>query len=231
MIKKILITAFFLIVISSLFAQYKPIILGLRVGTSIDWMKPDAEHYSSEGVQTGLAWGLIADFYFMENYSVLTGFNAQYLHGELSFPTTMKLGNETVATAGWLSRTYNLRYIQVPVSLKMQAEVSKKVALFGKIGIGTAFRTRAKADDVFTGEEGETVEKETDISDEVTFMRESFIIGGGTKINLKGSTALIIDITYDGGFGNILKGYNQAYPDVEQKAKLNFVELGVGIVF
>jgi hypothetical protein len=136
-----------------------------------------------------------------------------------------------VATSGWLSRTYNLRYIQVPVSLKMQAEVSKKVVLYGKLGIGTAFRIRAKADDVFTGEEGGTVEKETDISDEVTFMRESFIIGGGTKVSLKGSTALIIDITYDGGFGNILKGNNQVYPDVEQKATLNFVELGVGVVF
>lgn len=231
MIKKLLFTAIFVMGITALFAQYKPVIFGLRAGAGIDWLKPDAENYESEGIKAGLSWGLIADFFFMENYSVLTGFNVQYLHGELSYPTLYALEGEDSLSSGTLERSYMLQYIQIPVSLKMQAEVSEKLALFGKLGIGTAFRLRARADDVFTADGGTTEEYEKNISDEVTLMRESFLIGGGVKITLKESTALVVDFTYDNGFGNILKGYNQKYPDVEQQAKLNFIELGIGIVF
>lgn len=216
-----------------MFSQYKPVVFGLRTGISVDWLKPDAEEHEGAGAKVGLSWGMIADVYFMENYSVLTGFNVQYLHGGMSFPSVMQTvsGGDTLTVSGITDRKYNLQYLQVPVSLKMQAEVADNIALYGKIGIGTAFRLRAKAEDSFKGDDNEVVEKTTDISDEVSFMRESFLIGGGAKFTLKGSTALLVDITYDNGFGNILKGTTTTNPPIEHRGVLNFFELGVGIVF
>jgi hypothetical protein len=228
MIKRLILAGLLLFSLS-LSAQYKPIIFGLRAGGSIDWMKPDAEDYRNEGIRVGFVWGFISDFFLMENYAVQTGFNVQYLNGKLSYPTLFYLDDDTLT--GRLTRSYNLQYIQIPVVLKMQAVVSEKLSLFGKIGLGTAFRLRAKADDIFVPQVGEPIETKNDISDQVTLIRESFLIGGGVSFTLNGSTALVVDLTFDNGFIDILKGDNRVDPGVEAKAVLNFVEAGVGIVF
>jgi hypothetical protein len=229
MFKKILISGLLLLSCLAVTAQYKPMLFGLRAGGSIDWMKPDAEQYSNEGIRMGFSWGFIADFYVMENYSVLTGFNVQYLYGKLRFPHTEIIEGDTLS--GNLTRKYNLQYIQVPIAFKMQAEVSEKLRLFGKIGLGTAFRLRAKAEDEFTPEGSGPIESKKDISEEIALIRESFLIGGGASITLSGSTALLLELTFDNGFVDILKGQNSMNPEIKQKSVLNLVELGVGIVF
>jgi len=57
------------------------------------------------------------------------------------------------------------------------------------------------------------------------------IVGGGMELKIKGSTALIFDLTYDNAFNNMLTGDNPATPNTNPKAIHNFVELGAGIVF
>jgi len=225
MMKKILLAGMFVLVSHILTAQYKPVLFGLRTGASIDWMKPDADQYNNEGIKAGFSWGFIADFFWMENYSIQTGFNVQYLYGKLSYPHMRD------SVTGTLTRNYKLQYIQIPVVLKMQTDVSEKVKLFGKIGIGTGIRLRAKADDIFSSTEGQTKDTKVDIADEIALFRESFIIGGGVSFALNGSSAVIVDLTFDNGFIDILKGYNNVNTDTKQRGKLSLVELGVGIVF
>jgi hypothetical protein len=228
MIKQLLLAGFLLFSLN-LSAQYKPFIFGLRAGGSIDWLKPDSKQYNNEGIKPGFSWGFIADFFIMENYAVQTGFNVQYLNGKLSYPSIYLSEDDTLT--GILLRNYKLQYMQIPVALKMQAEVSEKVKLFGKIGLGTAFRLRSRSTDTFTSEDNEVFEEDKDISDDITLVRMSFLIGGGASFTLNGSTALILDLTFDNGFLNILKGENPVDPEVKHKAVMNFVELGVGIVF
>jgi len=40
-----------------------------------------------------------------------------------------------------------------------------------------------------------------------------------------------VELTYDNAFNNMLSGENPALTGSDPKAKLNFVELGIGIVF
>jgi hypothetical protein len=210
-------------------AQYKPMLFGLRAGGSLDWMKPDAEQYSNQGVRPGFSWGFIADFFVMENYAVETGFNVQYLYGKLDYPSRQVIGGDTLD--GSLTRFYKLQYIQIPILWKMQASISEEIKLHGKIGIGTAFRLRAKADDSFTSDGGSPTESSGSITDEVGLIRESFLIGGGVAVGLGGSTTLIAELTFDNGFNNILKGNNTLDTELKHKAVISFVELGVGIIF
>lgn len=212
-------------------AQYKPVLFGLRVGSNLGWMKPDSEDYSSGGAVPGFSWGFIGEFFLMENYAVLTGFNMSWNGGKLEYPYIMDIGNDTSATSGTLNRDYTLKYFQIPLCLKMQTEVSDKLRIFGKIGLGTSFLLDAKADDDFVYDGGEVSSDNKNIDDDISLMRESLIIGGGVEIILKGSTALIIDLTYDNGFNDILTSGNPATPMSDPKAFYNYVELGVGVVF
>lgn len=213
-------------------AQHKSVVFGLRAGGNLSWMKPDTKDYSYDGVKAGFSWGFLADFYLMENYSILTGFNMEFNGGRLEYPWTsvISVQDSNILTPGTMNRDYSLKYIQIPLCLKMQTALSEKVTIFGKIGVGTAFNLNAKVTDEFVYDDGTVNYEKQTVSDEIALMRESLIVGGGVSITIKGSTAVIIDLTYDNAFNDILVGDN---PYVEQEVKgiQNFVEIGAGIVF
>jgi hypothetical protein len=228
--KKIIFTIFILILTSQINAQYKPMLFGLRVGADLGWVKPDTEEYESEGVQMGFTWGFIGEFFLMENYAIATGFNVNFIGGEMSYPYQRQISGDFL-TQGTLNRKYNLKYIQVPLCLKMKTDISDKFRLFGKIGLGTAFNLSAKATDDFTWDGGSESYSKKNIDEEVALMRESLIVGGGVEYKLKGSTALILELTYDNAFNNMLTGEDPGLTVPDPKAFLNYVELGAGIVF
>jgi hypothetical protein len=231
--KKLLPVLFFVILASQIQAQYKPIIMGLRAGMNLGWVKPNVEDYKSEGIKPGFTWGFISEFYLMENYAISTGFNVNFNGGKMEYPWQEEIitGSDTSNVVGQMHRTYKLKYIQIPLCLKMKTKINDKITAFGKLGIGTAFSIGARANDEFIYEGGTETADKKDINDEISLMRESLIVGGGIEMKFKESesTALIIDITYDNAFNNLLTGDNPLTDT--PKAKHNFVELGVGIVF
>ena len=229
MIKKLLLFIIFSILATQIHAQYKPVLFGLRVGADLGWVKPDTEEYESEGVQMGFTWGFIGEFFLMENYAIATGFNVNFIGGEMSYPYVLMTPN--FYPLGTLYRKYNLKYIQIPLCLKMKTDISDKFRLFGKIGLGTAFKLSAKATDDFVFYGGTESYPKRNIDEEVALMRESLIIGGGVEYKLKGSTALMLELIYDNAFNNMLTGEDQGYMVSDPKAFLNYVELVVGIVF
>jgi hypothetical protein len=228
--KRLLPILILMVLSTSIHAQYKPVLFGLRVGGNLGWMKADADGYSGEGVVPGFSWGFMGEFFLMENYAILTGFNMNFNGGELKYPSYSDINNDDILDSGMLTRRYSLKYIQIPLCLKMQTNISEKMRIFGKIGIGTAFLLDGKAKDDFVYDGGTLNDDKKDINDEITLMRESLIVGGGVEFILKGSTALVVDLTYDNGFNNILLEGNPP-SNVTPRAFHNYVELGVGILF
>jgi len=227
--KKILLILAIVIVAVQAQAQYKPVLFGMRVGANLGWVKPEVDDYSNEGPEMGFTWGFIGEFFMMENYAILTGFNVEFLGGKMEYPSVMEI--DTVPVSGQLHRQYHLKYIQIPLCLKMQTALSDKITIFGKIGLGTSFRLSAKGTDDFVYEGGVVSASKKNIDDDIAFMRESLIVGGGMELKIKGSTALIFDLTYDNAFTNLYNGDNTHLPGSDPKAFYNFVELGAGIVF
>ncbi|MCK4570113.1 MAG: outer membrane beta-barrel protein, partial [Bacteroidales bacterium] len=123
------------------------------------------------------------------------------------------------------------KYIQVPVTLKMRTKELGKFRIFGQIGLGTNFLIGAKADDEFTPDQGASSSEEVDIYDDITFMRESLILGAGVEFLLGGSTNLTAGLVFNNGFMNILKGKNSIEPTINNKANANYFALEIGIVF
>jgi hypothetical protein len=179
----------------------------------------------------GFTWGFIGEFFLMENYAILTGFNVNYNGGNLEYPYYKDVNNDMIPEEGVLHRKYNLRYIEIPLCLKMKISLSEKMNIFAKIGLGTSFRLRANGTDDFVYDGGEVSYSKKNIDDDIALIRESLIVGGGIELKFKGSWALIIDLTYDNAFNNMLTGNDQALAGTNPKAIQNFVELGAGILF
>lgn len=211
------------------YSQQKPFVFGFKAGPTMGWMKPDAKGYDSDGIKPGFTWGFIADFFLMENYGIATGFDVVFLNGGIKMPHQVLDGTDNIS--GNLNRKYKLKYIQIPVTFKLRTKELGKFRIFGQIGLGTNFLIGAKADDEFTPDGGEPVSEEVDIYDDITFMRESLILGAGVEFLLGGSTNLTAGFVFNNGFMNILKGKNSVDPTINNKANANYLAFEVGIVF
>jgi len=214
---------------SSAYSQQKPFVFGFKAGPTLGWMKPDAKGYDSDGLKPGFTWSFIADFFLMENYGIATGFDVVFLNGGINMPHQVLDGSDVIS--GTLNRKYKLKYIQIPVTLKLRTKELGKFRIFGQIGLGTNFLIGAKADDEFTPDVGNSVSEEVDIYDDIMFMRESLILGAGVEFLLGGSTNLTAGFVFNNGFMDILKGKNSVDPTINNKANANYLALEIGIVF
>ncbi|MBC8489280.1 MAG: PorT family protein [Bacteroidetes bacterium] len=223
--KKIIISIILLIYGIQGFAQIKPFRFGFKVAPNIAWISPDSKTYKSDGSVIGFSWGFLADFTLTENYFVKTGFNMDYHSGKLEYPHTIP------PDTGTMHRKYNLRYLQIPLTLKMRTNKFGKFAYFGEIGFGTSFNLRAKSKDEFIYNNGQNTYDTEDIKDEIVFMKESIILGIGIEYFVDESTSIIAELTFNHGISNVLKGENTADPNIKQKGFLYYFELNIGVMF
>ncbi|MCD4679596.1 MAG: PorT family protein [Bacteroidales bacterium] len=194
---------------------------GIKAGPNLGWIKPDAKSYSSEGSVIGFNWGFITEFNISSNYAINTGFNVAYNNGKLKYPYVQD------SVESILQRKYNLQYLEIPICLKMRTKQIGYITYYGKIGLGTSFNLRAKSKDVFNVE----AETENNIQDDITFMRESLIVGAGFQYSLGGSTFLLFEIVFNNGFSDILNGKNTIDTTIKENAISNYIEFNLGVLF
>jgi hypothetical protein len=206
-------------------AQFPPFYFGLKAAPQISWMKPNADGYTSDGVKAGFGWGFIAEFNFTENHSIATGFNMLFNGGKLKFPAIQ--GDET----GTMIRNYSLKYIEIPLTLKMRTNSMNGMKYFGRIGFGTAFNIGSKVTDEFITSSGVTTNSPKVNYSNVTFARASLIVGMGAEYLVKDGPKLGAELTFNNGFTNILNGKNTVNTSVNEKAMPSFLELAFSVLF
>ena len=216
----------------SLSAQHKPFQFGFKGGLNLGWFSSVEDDYKNDGAKFGASWGFAADFYLMENYSLTTGIEALNINGAMDYPEAYVLPNGTYSLYGTLHRVYKTRYLKIPVIFTMKTNEIKKIKYFGQIGLGISFLLKAKANDDFTLENGESMESETNnIYDEIRFTRESLIVGAGVEIPIHKSTYTRVGIIFDNAIFNILKGNNSINTSVKNNGRNSFIELNVSLFF
>ena len=226
--------AFLLIFISlNGFNQVKPFRFGVRVAPNIAWLSPDSKNYENEGAVPGFSWGFLADITLTENYFVKTGFSLDYLNAKMSYPHQQIIDDIVSAyTLGTMQRKYNLRYLEIPITLKMRTNQFGKMAFYGEIGFGTSFNLKARSQDEFFPEDGSPSDQtENDIKDEITLVKGSLIVGAGLEFFIDESTSIVTSLTFNNGLTNILKGENSVDTSITQRANLSYFQLNIGIMF
>ncbi|MBE0640210.1 MAG: PorT family protein [Bacteroidales bacterium] len=229
--KKSLFTMALLLILiqPTVYSQAKPFRFGLRVAPTVDWLSPSSEGYENDGAAFGFNWGFMSDITLTDNYYFSTGFGIQHFNGKLQFEYQEVLDGNTEPTSGMLSRKYILRYVEVPLLIKMKTNKFDNIQYFGQIGFGLGLNVKATAKDTFTYSGGSST-GESDISDEIVFLRGSWALGGGLEYYLDESTSLLVGLTFSNGISNILKD-NNPVTGIEQKAVPNYFELTLGIFF
>ncbi len=209
---------------TGIYAQYdRPFRFGLLASPSIAWLKPETRDYHSEGNIIGFSYGLVGDFFLGEYYAISTGLNISHFGGKLSF-----LDNYPEHGAVDIERKYNLQYLEIPLTLKMQTPEFGYLTYFGRFGFAPGFNLKAKGWDEYVA--GDRITREIDLKSRTPLIRAALIIGIGAEYSLGGRTSLLMGLTYNNGFTNNLKGRNNAM-NVNPSATANFVQLNMGVMF
>ncbi len=210
-------------------SQNQHVKMGVKVAPNIGWMNSDTKGYEYDGITGGATLGFISEFYFMEHYAFVTGFNFSFLNGKLKYPSIVIQDGDTLP--GILNRKYDFTYLEIPVLLKMKTKKYGKFSFFAQLGVGTAFRIKCRAKDTFHPENQSSFTEKNDITGQTTLMRESIIVGLGTEFHIDESTVLLFGFNYNNTLNNVLNSNNPADPDVKEKGLLNFAELSIGVLF
>lgn len=226
-----------LLIISQLsFSQVKPFRFGLKVAPNIGWISPDSDEYEKDGSLPGFSWGFISDFTITENYFVGTGFNISYINTKMSYPHIMTIikNGDTTDYTGTMTSEMKFRYIDLPLTLKMKTNKFDALQIYGQIGFSLGINVKAKSEDNFSYKvEGNYLNEtdEHDISDDITLLKGSLILGGGIEYYIDNSTSIVVGITYCNGFTNILQGSNTVDPTIKEKGTPHYIELTLGVIF
>lgn len=126
--------------------------IGAYLSPNISWMHPtsskssDGDFYvgSNKNI-VGFSWGLMADYFFTENYGFATGFQLNNTGGNIV--VSRKIAGDTsmnfVQDADF---TYRVQYLEIPFCLKLKSdEVANGIKIFGQIGLSAGFNIGKKA--------------------------------------------------------------------------------------
>ena len=128
---------------------------GAYFAPNISWLHPtssksDDGHYtvSSDGGKFGYSWGLMADYYFAENYGISTGFNLNTSGGKIISNATSKVDTTKASTVKSSNFDYTLQYLEIPLALKLRSDAinNNGLRIFGQIGLTLGINISRKVD-------------------------------------------------------------------------------------
>lgn len=195
---------------------------GVKVQPALAWFRvdaPDEVHLESDGLPFGFGYGLITDFKFTDRYSFSTGLEIAYRGGKLKY-------SYDEAGINYIEKDkLSLQFIEIPLSLKLHTNEIGYITYFFQAGVAPGYAIRTRADIEVNDK---VIDENRDISDQINELNLSMILGVGAEYSLGGSTDLLLGITFNNGFLDLLDDKNY---DGKVKGNSNYLALVVGVMF
>ena len=151
----------------------------------ISWLKTNNVLAEAKGSLPGYNFGIIVDRFFDDNYAFCTGLTINTNGGKLQYPM---LGTNQPYT-----ETYRLKYLEIPIGLKLRSEDMHRTNFYGRFGLSQ--QINIKAVDI----------NGKDISDQVKLFDLGYHLGAGIEYSVGGRNALIFGLLFNNGFADVTK--------------------------
>ena len=117
-------------------AQYDGPTFGIRLGPSFDWIGSKGEAYDQD-TKVGFDLGFVFEYYFTENYALVTGVNVNFLRGNYSFNNRRLIDADTIPVD--VNRVFKTTEYEIPLMLKLATPEIGNIPLRAYAQIGGAF--------------------------------------------------------------------------------------------
>ena len=228
-------------------AQYKGFSFGFKVGPSFDWTGSKTGAATNLSTKTGFDVGLVAEYYFAENYAIVTGVNIDFLKGQYKYGDKRNVSTiDSIADyqLGTIDREFKSTIYEIPLMLKMVTPDLGGLPLraYAQVGGAFGYTQRVKVKDAFSlGNLKDNDFRATD--GEYNPFHASLRIGAGAEYNILETTRVFAGIYFSHDFLNsissgaagITSNYVKYYAgnsDLgERDLKLNVLQNRIGIEF
>ena len=224
---------------------------GLQFSPNISWLKANSDGYESNGNKIGFGYGLSVEYFINKNYLLSSGINLLYAGGDLKYKGTTSGLLRTYSAD--VEQTYNLRYIELPLTLKLRTNEIGYFTYYGQFGIKAGFNYRANSKSTYSYDDFVSPitqthsDRENDAKGDINFMNMALVIGVGAEYNISGNTTMFLGLTFNNGFINqldtkehLLDNSGEAvidnngdpiYTEKGASANLNYLALNIGVYF
>ena len=221
-----------IILIGSLASQAqesaKKIRIGLELTPTFSWFKSDYESVENDGLKLSNRAGVNIDYNFVHNYFFSTGVFINWQKGGLKYSDAnvpFDIDDDMVVfntLEESVTIDYKLRYLEIPIGLKLKTNEIGYMTYFAKFGLNMAFNISS------LGDANQLSVEEADFSEEVNFINVGYHIGGGVEYALSSDFILSGGITFQQGFIDVTSNTDGREKD---KTILNNLRIGLGIFF
>ena len=148
--KKLLFIGLMLALSLNASAQEEEFVFGFRLGPNFTWTASRQGAAVNEGTGVGFDMGFIAEYYFTENYALITGVNVNFIRGQYDFTDKRPVGNDVVL--GLVERTFKTTVFEIPLMFKMVTPElgSIPLRLYAQLGGAFGVSPRVKVKDTFS---------------------------------------------------------------------------------
>ncbi|HEX5001123.1 MAG TPA: porin family protein [Bacteroidia bacterium] len=183
--------------------------IGLKATPIVYWGTVDDNVLESDGARVGFTYGLMTDFHIDRSYFFSTGLDIS--------------SRGFKAKAGDIKIVQRLKYIDIPVALKLKTKEMGYMTYYGLFGFLPGFLIGANQDI----ESPAYSEKKRSNQSDFSFFNAGILVGLGVEYNIGGSTILTGGLTYNNSFTDAFepKEGNDA------KIKSNQISLNLGVFF
>lgn len=205
------------------FSSMAQIEIGLQLSPTISgnrFVAEDRYNFDQESSKLRLGVGVVADYFFAQNYAFSTGLVYRSKGSEITYTETDDSG---VA----LNKQDDLavQYLELPISLKLFTnEVAPGTILYFQVGGSLNTKVAAQVNDkkVINGEK---------VMKRFNIFEADALLGGGAEFQLGQSTKIFAGLTYHRGLTDIDDFYEEKFDDKNISVKNNGVSLDFGLKF
>ena len=212
-------------------AQYKGFAFGFKVGPGFDWIGSTTGAAIKGGTRTGLGMGVVAEYYFAENYAIVTGVNVNMYRGHYGFEDA-RMDSVQNLEKFTVDRYYKSTVYEIPLMLKMVTNELGDAPLraYAEVGAGIGFAQKVKVKD-------DNSDVYASTNKEYSNIRASLKAGAGVQYAIDKSTRLFAGVYFSHDFVNNINSITPNYYKFyhgdknlgERDVKLNVLQNRLGI--
>jgi len=225
-------------------AQYKGFAFGFKVGPNWGWTGSTTGAAISEGARTGFDLGVVAEYYFADNYALVSGINVDFLGGKYMFENgrmvTDSLNPDGYVEVYGVNRIYKSTLYEIPLMLKMVTNElgNSPIRIYAQVGGGIGYAQKVKVKDAIPADGIETPAEWGITDKEFSNIRVSLKIGTGVQFAIDHSTRLFAGVYFSHDFLNNINSVSPNYYRYyivnrekigEREKKLNMLQNRIGI--
>ncbi|WP_114781994.1 porin family protein [Botryobacter ruber] len=222
--KKLLLLMFFFCLGFSSMAQVE---IGFQVspGVSGNRFIADDKYNFTNSNNLRLGVGLIADYFFSQNYAFSTGLLYRSKGGEITYNYSRQVDGSTVTMSG--QDNISVQYVEVPLTIKLFTnELAPGTVAYFQAGGSLNTKVGAKVND-------KRIIANEKVSKRFNLFEADVVLGGGVEYVLGQSTKVFGGVSYHRGLTNIDNYYKkeEQLNDSNLSIRNSGFSLDVGIKF